>query len=258
MGILNVTPDSFSDGGRYRSPDAAVEHALQMASEGATIIDIGGESSRPGAKEISYEEEAKRVFPVIEALRQRSEILISIDTRKGEIAAGAIERGANWVNDISGATHDTAMLPTLQRYKPTVVLMHMRGTPETMQQKTDYKDVVREVRDWLLERAQTLEREGIGRKQIVLDPGLGFAKTTAQNWILLQSLPTLVETGYPILIGASRKSFIQKVLEEDSSNILEGSLAVAAWAAFQGCAYLRVHEVNETARLLRVLRTLST
>lgn len=258
MGILNVTPDSFSDGGKYYQTDAAVHHALQMIEEGVDIIDIGGESSRPGAQEIPSAEEGRRVFPVIEQLRRHSDIPISIDTRKADVARGALERGANWVNDISAASFDDKMIDVVGTHRVTIVLMHMRGTPETMQDKTDYHDVVGQVCSYLLERAHVLEGQGILRDHIVLDPGLGFAKTHEQNIELLKNLSVFVETGYPIMVGTSRKSFIQKILGRDSSNVLEGSLAMAAWAILVGSAIVRVHDVNETVKLAQSLRAISS
>lgn len=253
MGILNLTPDSFSDGGRYATVDAALQRALAMVEEGADIIDIGGESSRPGAQEVSLGEELGRVLPVIRAIRRHSKIPISIDTRKAVVAEAALEAGADWINDISAGTHDPEMRPLMARAQVPVVLMHMRGTPETMAKQTEYQDVVSEVCAYLRGCAEELKAQGV--RQIILDPGLGFAKTPEQNLQLLRQISELKGLAYPLLIGASRKSFIQKTLCSDSSNVLEGSLAIASYCMMNRCDILRVHDVAETVRVRTVLES---
>jgi dihydropteroate synthase len=254
MGILNVTPDSFSDGGLYANVRAATQRALQMVEEGADIIDIGGESSRPGAKVISAREESERVLPVIKEIREKTDIPLSIDTCKAQVAFAAMEEGADWINDISAATYDSEMPAVMKETGAPVVIMHRRGTSQTMQSKTDYVDIISEVRSFLLDRASSLEAEGV--KQIIIDPGLGFAKTAEQNLLVLHKIKAFVETGYPVLVGASRKSFIQKHLGDDSSNILEGSLAVASYAMISGCDILRVHDVLATVRVRKMLQAI--
>ncbi len=254
MGILNVTPDSFSDGGQFESLENAVDHALAMQVEGADLIDIGGESTRPGAEPVSTATEIARVVPVIEAVRSQTDIPISIDTTKAEVAAAALAAGANWINDVSAATRDPAMPALMASAQVPVVLMHSRGTSETMQQMTDYNDLIRELSTYLLEQAHKLKQLGV--KEIILDPGLGFAKTAKQNLYLLHHLPALQKLGYPLLIGGSRKSFIQRLLGNKPNEILEGSLAIAAQAINTGCNYIRVHDVRATAQLRTVLEAI--
>lgn len=248
MGILNVTPDSFSDGGRFLSPDAAVERALVMEGEGADIIDIGGESSRPGAEPVSVEEELGRVLPVLERLRGRLRIPISIDTTKAEVAEAALRAGARIVNDISALRFDPAMAPLVAESGAGLVLMHMLGTPKTMQQSPHYDDVVREVRGFLAERAQYAQSQGIPREAIAVDPGIGFGKTVEHNLELLRRLPELVELGFPVLVGPSRKSFIGAVLGLPVGERLEGTLAACAVAVVRGADILRVHDVRQVRR----------
>lgn len=248
MGILNVTPDSFSDGGRFLSPDAAVERALVMEGEGADIIDIGGESSRPGAEPVSVEEELGRVLPVLERLRGRLRIPISIDTTKAEVAEAALRAGACIVNDISALRFDPAMAPLVAEFGAGLVLMHMLGTPKTMQQSPHYDDVVREVRGFLAERAQYAQSQGIPREAIAVDPGIGFGKTVEHNLELLRRLPELVELGFPVLVGPSRKSFIGALLGLPVEERLEGTLAACAVAVVRGADILRVHDVRQVRR----------
>lgn len=254
MGILNVTPDSFSDGGLYTDVGAATKRALQMVEEGADIIDIGGESTRPGAEIISTEEECRRTLPVIESIREKTDIPISIDTCKADVAYSAMKKGANWINDISAATFDPEMIPAMSETGAHVIIMHMRGNPQTMQKMTSYKDILSDVRSTLVSQAKKLEKAGVHK--IVIDPGLGFAKTPEQNLLILRNIKNFKDTGYPLLIGASRKSFIQRILGDDSSNILEGSLAVASYAMLSGCDILRVHDVLATSRLRRMLQAI--
>lgn len=248
MGILNVTPDSFSDGGRFLSPDAAVERALAMEKEGADIIDVGGESSRPGAEPVPVEEELRRVLPVLERLRGKLRIPISIDTTKAEVAEAALRAGASIVNDISALRFDPAMAPLVAKFGAGLVLMHMLGTPKTMQQAPHYEDVVTEVRDFLAERAQYAQSQGIPREAIAVDPGIGFGKTVEHNLELLRRLPELVELGFPVLVGPSRKSFIGAILGLGVEERLEGTLAACAVAVVRGADILRVHDVKEVRR----------
>ncbi len=248
MGILNVTPDSFSDGGRFLSPDAAVERALAMEKEGADIIDVGGESSRPGADPVPVEEELRRVLPVLERLRGKLRIPISIDTTKAEVAEAALRAGASIVNDISALRFDPAMAPLVAEFGAGLVLMHMLGTPKTMQQAPHYEDVVTEVRDFLAERAQYAQSQGIPREAIAVDPGIGFGKTVEHNLELLRRLPELVELGFPVLVGPSRKSFIGAILGLGVEERLEGTLAACAVAVVRGADILRVHDVKEVRR----------
>ena len=248
MGILNVTPDSFSDGGRFLSPDAAVERALAMEKEGADIIDVGGESARPGADPVPVEEELRRVLPVLERLRGKLRIPISIDTTKAEVAEAALRAGASIVNDISALRFDPAMAPLVAKFGAGLVLMHMLGTPKTMQQAPYYEDVVTEVRDFLAERAQYAQSQGIPREAIAVDPGIGFGKTVEHNLELLRRLPELVELGFPVLVGPSRKSFIGAILGLGVEERLEGTLAACAVAVVRGADILRVHDVKEVRR----------
>ncbi|RMG35885.1 MAG: dihydropteroate synthase [Gammaproteobacteria bacterium] len=251
MGILNVTPDSFSDGGRFDRLDAALRHAEAMCGAGADIIDIGGESTRPGAVPVSEAEELQRVVPVIEALHSRLEVEISIDTSKPGVMRAAVEAGAGLVNDVNalrapGAAEMVAALGV------PVCLMHMQGEPRTMQQSPRYDDVVTEVRDFLLARAESCMAAGIPRDHIWLDPGFGFGKTLAHNLALLRSLPTLCETGFPVLVGISRKSMIGMLTGREVADRVAGSLAAAVLALEGGARILRVHDVAETRDALRV------
>jgi len=248
MGILNVTPDSFSDGGRFLSPDAAVERALAMEKEGADIIDVGGESARPGADPVPVKEELRRVLPVLERLRGKLRIPISIDTTKAEVAEAALRAGASIVNDISALRFDPAMASLVAKFGAGLVLMHMLGTPKTMQQAPHYEDVVTEVRDFLAERAQYAQSQGIPREAIAVDPGIGFGKTVEHNLELLRRLPELVELGFPVLVGPSRKSFIGAILGLGVEERLEGTLAACAVAVVRGADILRVHDVKEVRR----------
>ena len=250
MGIVNVTPDSFSDGGKFFSPDAAIAHGKQLVAEGADVLDIGGESTRPGSNEVPDEEEIRRVVPVIEGLRDLK-TPISIDTRKAAVAKAAIQAGAQIINDVAGF-RDPGLAPLAASTGAGVVLMHMRGEPRTMQSDIHYDDVVREVRDYLLERARAVERQGVARESIVLDPGIGFGKRSGKgiedNALLLRHLGTLTDLGYPVLVGASRKSFIGNILRLPMPDRLEGSIAAAVIAAWEGANVVRVHDVRATRR----------
>jgi dihydropteroate synthase len=267
MGVLNVTPDSFSDGGRYVSHRAAIEHAHRMAADGADIIDIGGESTRPGSDTVPASEEIARVLPVIDALahggdgRPRLPLPLSIDTRKPEVAEAALVTGCTMVNDVTAA-RDPRMVDVLRAHSNTpVVLMHMLGEPKTMQVDPQYHDVVGEVTSELAMRAASLEATGIARERIVLDPGIGFGKRLHDNLEILRDIDAFKALGYPLLIGASRKSFLGALLGGGSSKStpappearLCGSLAVAAWCHAHHVEMVRVHDVRETVELFRVL-----
>ncbi len=250
MGILNVTPDSFSDGGRWDDPALAVERGLQMLAEGADIIDVGGESTRPGAAAVTAAEESSRVLPVIRELTRQSEAPISIDTRKATVAAEALAAGAAIVNDVSALT-DPAMAPLVAESDAALVLMHMRGEPATMQQEPTYVDAVDEIYRWLEARVTVAETAGISRERLVLDPGIGFGKRLADNTALIRRLSEFRGLGLPLLLGASRKSFLGELMAEpDTDRRLEGSLAAAARAAEAGAQILRVHDLAATRRFL--------
>ena len=253
MGILNVTPDSFSDGGRYQDLKSAVARARQMAAEGADIIDIGGESSRPGAPAVSAAEELQRVLPVIEQL---TDLRLSVDTTKAVVAERALAAGAQIINDISALRQDAAMLPVIRDSGAGVVLMHMQGTPTIMQQNPQYTDAVREVREFLAERLEFAMAGGVKNSQIAVDPGLGFGKTVEHNRQLLARLEQFATLGCPLLIGASRKSFIGQLLSRAAPERLPGSLAAAAWAVLQGAKIIRVHDVAATVDVVRMLAVL--
>lgn len=256
MGILNVTPDSFFDGGRHSDPGAAVERALQMVEEGADIVDIGGESSRPPvygeAREVSAEEECERVVPVVTEVRRQSDVPISIDTVKAEVARRALDAGANIVNDISALSADPQMAEVAAERDAPVILMHRRGSPATMQRNTEYADLLGEIRDYLTGRAEAARAAGIGEGCIAVDPGIGFGKSIEGNLRLIAHLELFVELGYPVLVGASRKSFIWRTLGLGQEAGLEGSLAVAVVCALKGVHMLRVHDVEATARAVRM------
>jgi dihydropteroate synthase len=253
MGILNVTPDSFSDGGDFITFETAIAQARRLIAAGADILDIGGQSTRPGAETISVEEELKRTIAIIKALRQEFEVPISIDTTRSRIAEAAIEAGADWVNDISGATFDPNMLTTVARLQVPLILMHIKGTPKTMQQLTDYQDLISEITQFFVERITAAEQAGISRSQITIDPGIGFAKTTAQNIQLLQQLSQFKSLNLPILVGVSRKSFIGKILDQSDPKARIWGTAAACVAAIAGGAdILRVHDVKEMGEVSRV------
>lgn len=255
MGVINVTPDSFSDGGQFNSVTAACQQATQFVQAGADILDIGGESTQPGAAAVSSEEELERVIPVIQGLRQQGlEIPISIDTTKALVAKAAIEAGANIVNDVSGGIFDPEMLKTVAVLGVPIALMHMRGTPATMQQLTDYQDLITEVGDFLADRVQVAVDCGISRSNIIIDPGIGFAKTYQQNIDLLKNLPILRQRlQLPLLVGVSRKSFIGQILEQhDPQQRIWGTAAACCAAIANGADILRVHDVAAMHDVRRV------
>ncbi|MBN1670348.1 MAG: dihydropteroate synthase [Kiritimatiellae bacterium] len=252
MGILNVTPDSFSDGGRYAATEDAVRHARRLIEEGADILDIGGESTRPGARPVGVDEELDRVLPVIRALRSESPIPISIDTAKAAVAQRAVEAGATIVNDVTALTGDPLMPEVVAALKPGVVLMHMRGTPRTMQDAPFYENVVAEVAAYLDGRVQALVQRGIAAESLAVDPGIGFGKTVAHNLELLRGLETLTAAGPPVVIGLSRKSFLGKITGREVNDRLAGSLAALACCVLRGAAVLRVHDVKESCDAVKI------
>lgn len=253
MGVLNVTPDSFSDGGLFNNLKAAIAHARSLVTAGADILDIGGQSTRPHAVEVSLEEELNRVLPIIQAVRQETDIPISIDTTRAAVAHAAITAGADIVNDISGATYDPEMLPTVAALKVPLVLMHIRGTPQTMQQLTDYDDVISDIHTFLQARLDAAIACGIERDRIAIDPGIGFAKTYAQNLEILRRLPELHALGCPLLVGVSRKSFIGHLLNQpDPKKRVWGTAGACCAAIVGGAALLRIHDVRELKDVCRV------
>jgi dihydropteroate synthase len=253
MGILNVTPDSFSDGGRYQNAGAALERALQMVQEGADIIDVGGQSSRPGSEPVTAEQEMARAVPVIGALAQEWGGPISIDTYRSSVARAALDAGATIVNDIAAMAGDAQMADLVARSGAGVVLMHMRGTPSDMQDDPSYEDVVGEIALYLQDAVGRAVDAGIPEERIAVDPGIGFGKTSVHNLAILRRLPELGVLGRPILVGTSRKAFIGKVLDLPVEERLEGALATAAYAVAQGARILRAHDVRPTARVARMV-----
>ncbi|MCK9530378.1 MAG: dihydropteroate synthase [Gammaproteobacteria bacterium] len=252
MGILNVTPDSFSDGGRFRSQEAALVHARRMAEEGAAIIDVGGESTRPGSPPVSLQEELDRVIPVIERLHAELPLPLSVDTSKPEVMRAAVAAGAGMINDVYALRMDGALTAAAELGVP-VCLMHMQGEPRTMQHEPSYTDVVAEVREFLAERASAAVQAGIRRERLLVDPGFGFGKRVDHNLSLMRHLPELLEIGLPLLIGVSRKSMIGAVTNADIEHRIHGSVAAASLAAWLGAAMVRVHDVKATVDALKVV-----
>jgi len=253
MGILNVTPDSFSDGGRYFDKEAAIKRAHQMAEEGADIIDIGGESTRPGSEPVSLEEEINRTIPVIRAIAKDIKIPISIDTYKAEVAKRALDAGAAMVNDISGMRLDSEMPKVISEYKTPVVLMHIKGTPKNMQANPVYEALIPEIMDYLRMSIRLAVKFGIPEDKIIIDPGIGFGKTCGHNLELIKNLREFTLLEKPILIGASRKAFIGKILgDAPASERLEGTGAAVAASILNGANIVRVHDVKEMAKVARV------
>jgi dihydropteroate synthase len=253
MGILNVTPDSFSDGGKYASPEAAVDRAVEMVAQGADLIDIGGESTRPGSLPVPEEEQLRRVIPVIRRIRALSDVPISIDTTRAAVAEASLDAGADLVNDISAGLDDERMLPLVARRQVPVVLMHMQGKPLTMQVNPVYGDVVGEVKHFLSERLTFARTIGIDPADVVLDPGFGFGKTVAHNLELLRGLAELKSLGCPLLVGVSRKKFIGVVTGETGDRPI-GTAAVIAWCAANGAGIVRVHDVAAAVMVTRMIR----
>lgn len=256
MGIVNVTPDSFSDGGEYLDRTKAVEHALQLAEDGADILDIGGESTRPGSGPVTLKEELRRVVSVVEELRSQTDKLISIDTTKAEVARQSLAAGADIVNDVSGLTFDDQMIPLCAESDCGIICMHIRGTPQTMQDDPQYDDVVADVSRFLADRLQTLAAAGIASNRVVTDPGIGFGKTAHHNVELLSNIAALRALGRPVLIGHSRKRFLSKVLGRPVEERSAGSIGVAVAVAAQHADIIRVHDVREIRDALVAWRTI--
>jgi dihydropteroate synthase len=256
MGVLNVTPDSFSDGGEFLDTASAVEHGLQMAADGAAIIDVGGESTRPGAELVPPDEQIKRVGPVIKALREKTDVPISIDAKDVEVARAALDAGASIINDIT-ALSDERMAELAGERGVPVILMHMLGTPATMQGEPKYQDVVAEVLEYLLARANRAERHGATKENIFIDPGIGFGKTLQHNLSLLKNIDKFVASGYRVLVGTSRKSFIGKITgQKDPAKRIFGTAATVALCAAAGVSILRVHDVAQMADVIKVTKAI--
>ncbi len=253
MGVLNITPDSFSDGGKFLDPAKAIAHGIKLAQEGADILDIGGESTRPGARPITAQEEIDRVIPVIRGLRRAVFIPLSIDTYKAQVARAALEEEVDVVNDISALRFDPDMVSLVAEKRALVVLMHMQGSPQTMQQRPYYQNVLQEVKSFLLDRIRYAVERGVELEQIIIDPGIGFGKELRHNLELLRGLSALASLKRPILVGTSRKTFIGKILEVGTDDRLEGSLAAAVTSVLAGANMIRVHDVKETVRALRIV-----
>ncbi len=252
MGVLNVTPDSFSDGGLWFDRDRAVAHALEMVDDGAEIVDVGGESTRPGAEAVPEHDELRRVIPVIEALVGEADVAISIDTRKPEVARRALDAGAAIVNDTLGEESDRAMWDVAAETGAGLVFMHSRGTPATMRSLADYVDVTDHVTRFLKAATDDIQAAGVRREAIVVDPGFGFAKNPTHNLELLRRLDEVAALGYPVLAGTSRKSFIGAILDVPEEERVEGTAATVAWAVAKGAAIVRVHDVKQMGRVVRM------
>jgi len=255
MGILNVTPDSFFDGGSYFDLESAVNYAHQMVDEGADIIDIGGESSRPGADPVSLEEEEKRVMPVLERLISEVEISISVDTYKSTIAKKALEIGAQIINDISGLRFDSDMANVVAEHDCHVVIMHMKGSPKDMQLNPTYFDLISELVEFFEERIAHASSQGISGDKIILDPGIGFGKRVEDNFDIIRELESIVELGYPVLVGPSRKTFLSKTLNLPFEDLIEGTSAAVTASIINGAKIVRVHDVKEMKRVVTVADT---
>jgi len=257
MGVLNVTPDSFSDGGKFFDPERAVQQALAMEQAGADLLDIGGESTRPGSTGVSAKEELARVLPVLQALRGLLKIPVSIDTQKSEVAEAALEAGAQMINDISGLKGDPRIAEVVARRRVPLILMHMRGEPRTMQAGPFARDVMKDVMQRLRKSVAAARRAGVAKSQIIVDPGIGFGKSFAQNYELLQKLPQLAKLGYPLLVGASRKGFLGATLARDRKPAspeerIWGTAATVTASILNGAHIVRVHDVAEMAQVARV------
>jgi dihydropteroate synthase len=255
MGILNVTPDSFADGGKYVQVAEAVEHALLLVRDGADIIDIGGESSRPGSDAVTADEELRRVLPVIEAVRRRSSVLLSIDTCKALVAEEALRSGVNWINDISALRNDPEMRRVIKKWNCPVILMHMLGSPKTMQDNPSYHDIVAEINLFFSERIRFCRENEIHK--IIVDPGIGFGKRLEDNLVVLQQLAVFKCHEYPLAIGTSRKSFLGAITGQPVENRLAGTLASAVWSVLQGVSVIRTHDVAATRDVLAVTRSIA-
>ena len=254
VGILNVTPDSFSDGGDFLDPEAAAEHAAAMLDEGADMLDVGGESTRPGSDPVSQEEEIRRVVPVLKRiLSVRPEAVISVDTYRSGTAKAALEAGASLVNDVTALRGDPGMVSLIEEAACPVILMHMQGEPKTMQKEPNYQDVVGEVRDFLAERAEYAVAAGVRLENIIVDPGIGFGKNLEHNLALLRNLDALVDLGFPVLIGTSRKSFVERITgAQEARDRVFGTVATTVLAFEQGATFFRVHDVRANRQALAV------
>ena len=252
MGVVNVTPDSFSDGGRFLDPAAAVDHGLALVAEGADRLDVGGESTRPGAVDVPEAVELERVLPVVEELARTAGVPVSIDTRKAAVAAAALEAGAAMVNDVSAGRHDPDLLGVAAEAKVPLVLMHMLGTPATMQDDPRYDDVVAEVEAFLAERCLAAEFAGVDHEALVIDPGIGFGKRDQDNYALLDQLARFTRLGHPVMVGTSRKGFIGRVLDSPADQRVEGTAATVVWVVERGARIVRVHDVAPMVRAVRM------
>jgi dihydropteroate synthase len=252
MGVVNVTPDSFSDGGRYLDPAAAVAHGLALVADGADLLDVGGESTRPGATDVPGAVELERVLPVVEELARTAEVPVSIDTRKAAVAAAALAAGATMVNDVSAGRHDPDLLGVAADAKVPLVLMHMLGTPATMQDDPRYDDVVAEVEAFLAERCRAAEAAGVDHQALVVDPGIGFGKRDQDNYALLDQLARFTRLGHPVMVGTSRKGFIGRALDSPADQRVEGTAATVVWAVERGARIVRVHDVAPMVRAVRM------
>ncbi|HRX16237.1 MAG TPA: dihydropteroate synthase [Spirochaetota bacterium] len=255
MGIVNVTPDSFYDGGRYNDLSKAVDHAMCLVRDGADILDIGGESTRPGAAPVSESEEMERVIPLIERLSAICDVTLSVDTNKSSVAEAALNAGASLVNDISAMTFDKGMARVISEKNAGVVLMHTSGRPDVMMHKTEYNNLVADIKSFLLERANYAQKCGIEKNKIIIDPGIGFGKTIEGNYNILSSLDEFISTDFPVLIGLSRKSLIAKLYKEDEDR-LPATIALNTMALSKGAAIIRVHDVKEHKLALDALKML--
>lgn len=252
MGILNVTPDSFSDGNIYFDRDNAVKHGLDLVKEGADILDVGGESSRPGSDRVPVEEELRRILPVISELRENTDTLLSVDTTKAEVARRALDAGANMINDISSFQFDPDMLPLAAERETSIILMHMKGNPKTMQDNPSYENLLTEIKSFFQERIDMAVSAGIKREKIIIDPGIGFGKKFRDNLNLIRNLRYFEELERPLLVGLSRKSFIGKIMDQPSQDRLAGSLSAAVLSVSHGAHMLRVHDVAATKKAILV------
>lgn len=256
MGVLNITPDSFSDGGKFLNPDIALKHALQMFAEGAAVIDLGAESSRPGAVQISEQEELDRLMPVLQKIRSESSGLVSIDTTKSNVAREALKAGANIINDVSGLTEDEAMWQVVKEFDCLFVAMHRLSKSNSMQNNPQYADVVEEVEAFFKNTIQKSQNLGISKNKLILDPGIGFGKTLEHNLSLLKAADRFLKLGYPVLYGTSRKSFIGQLLNQpDPEQRLSGTLATTAYLYQKGVRFFRVHDVQANADVIKVLKS---
>lgn len=257
MGVLNVTPDSFSDGGDFVDINKAISHAKEMFEKGAKIIDIGGESTKPGSKFISLEDELSRVIPVLTRVKQKfPEIIISIDTNKSEVAENALVCGADMINDISAGTFDTKMFEVVSKHQASICLMHTRDIPEKMQESTNYNDLIKDIYTFLLERINEASKVGIKKENIIIDPGIGFGKSVLQNLEIIRRLSVFKDLGCPILIGTSRKSFIGAITGKDVRERGYGTAATVALSIFNGADIVRVHDVSEMKDVLLVTKAI--